>query len=179
MGIAPGLIGSAVGTTLLLGCVASPAVAATLSLADSVLVPYAVGARFDSHAAERAGFVMTDTFQLDEGHGTHSFFRYEDATEDATYFVEASVSDDLVHALGWSRTLPKVAADSVGAAWLGALAGQFGFPSDVVADGTTHAVAWIDELASLRLELIEQPEEEGSDQWEISAVLRKQVKDAK
>jgi len=29
------------------------------------------------------------------------------------------------------------------------------------------------------LELIEQPEEEGTDQWEISAVLRRQDKDAK
>jgi hypothetical protein len=179
MGIGPGSVRTVLGLGLVLCWPCSTAVAGTLSLSDPILAPYSVGARFDANAAGRAGFVMTDTFQLDEGRGTHSYFRYEDATEDATFFVEASVGNDLVHALGWSRTLPKAAADSLGAAWIGAFAGRFGFPTDVVADDPAHAVAWNDEPASLRLELIEQPEEVGSDQWEISAVLRALVKGAK
>jgi hypothetical protein len=174
--VTPCLFGGAIGTSVLLSWMVTLTGAAPLSFVDPPLRPYTVGARFDSQAAQSAGFVMTDAFQLDEGHGRQSFFRYEDETEDAMYFVEASVSGDLVHALGWSRTLPKAAADSVGAAWLGAFASRFGFPADIVTDGPTHAVAWINELASLRLELIEQPEEMGSDQWEISAVLRQQVK---
>jgi hypothetical protein len=162
-----------------LGWTIAHAEVGNLVLSDPPLLPYSVSARFDPHSAEDAGFVMTDTFQLDEGNGTKSFVRYEYDTDEATYFVEASVADGLVHSLGWSRTLPKVAADSTAAAWLGDFAMQFGFPADVVTDGSTHAVAWIDEPALLRLELIEQPDDEQSGQWEISAVLRKQFKDAK
>ena len=170
------LLAGAVGTIVMLSCMVALTVAAPLSFFDPPLRPYIVGARFDPQTAESAGFVVTDAFELNDGHGAQSYFRYEDETKDATYFVEASSSGDVVHAFGWRRTLAKAAADSVGTAWISAFAGRFGFPADLVADGPTHAVAWIDELTSMRLELIEQPEDEASDLWEISAVLRKHVK---
>ena len=156
-----------------------PARAATLSLSDSVLAPYALGEKFDPPATTSSAFQMTDTYRLDEGHGNQPLLRYEDETEDATYFIETTARDGLIYSLGWTRVLSETEADALSADWLGRLAARFGLPDDAAVDGTTHAVAWTEEKAGTRLELILQPEDQDSTDWEVSAVVRRQVRGAK
>jgi len=152
------------------------AAAGTLGISDSILEPYTIGAKFDPVAASGSGFEVTDTFRLDDGGGEEPFLRHEHEIGGTTYFVETSARLDLIYSKGWTRTLPKAEADSLAALWLGRLAQSCGFPSDVIADDSLHAVAWTDPQAGNRLELIVQLEDPAAGAWEVSAVLRRQDK---
>lgn len=133
-----------------------------------------VGARFDEAAASGQGLEMAETFQADIGHGTESLVRFERDDGDSLSFVEIAVADKVVRSIGWTRILPKAAADSAAATYLGDFVRSLGLPDDIVSEDGAHAVAWVDEPHLLRLELVMQKAAQPQTDWELTVVLRKE-----
>ena len=143
-------------------------------LGAGVLKGFPVGQAFDEERATYQGFEMAETVPVAEGGGKEDLVRYEREDEDSLCFVEVSVKSRVVESVGWTRVLSRAEADSTAASYLGGYARALGFPDDVVADQDVHAVAWIDSPNSLRLELILQRADDEGEDWEVTAVLRRQ-----
>jgi hypothetical protein len=132
-----------------------------------------VGARFDEVSATSQGLEMAETVESDTGHGIESLVRFERDDEDSLSFVEVAAADRVVRSIGWTRILPRAVADSAAAVYLGSLVRSLGLPDDLVSEDDAHAVAWVDQPHSLRLELVMQKSEEQRTDWELTVVLRK------
>jgi hypothetical protein len=132
-----------------------------------------VGARFDEAVATGQGLEMAETLDSETDHGAESLVRFEREDEDSLSFVEIAAFDRVVRSIGWTRILPKASADSAAAVYLGGLVRSLGMPDDLVSDEDAHAVAWVDEAHSLRLEVVMQKAEQPKGEWELTVVLRK------
>lgn len=154
---------------------------ATPSLGSQLRPPFSmgglqdvqVGARFDAAAANGQQLEMVETFQADNGHGKESVIRFERDDDDSLCFVEIAAADRVVRSVGWTVVLPRAAADSAAAVCLGRFVRSLGLPDDIVAEGDTHALAWVDQSQSLRLELVMVKAEQPQTDWELTVVLRK------
>lgn len=164
--------GVALTTAALLGS-ATCSWALEQAMDNPVLGPFRVTARFELWPAAHAGFAMAEMAKPAEDKGK-TVARFELFRGDTLYFVESGEVDKLVTSVGWTKTCSRGEIDEVAGALLGGYSQQFGFPDDVLSDAETQAVAWTDKQKGLRLEILRQNVAEGSDQVDLSVVLRRQ-----
>jgi hypothetical protein len=143
------------------------------TIVGGVLQDFRVGTPFNAARAARSGFEMADVTR-DGDAGTHDVvMRYERADHDSLCFVEIGGRDLVVRAVGWTRILSRVEADSLARGLLARHIAVLGFPDDLVAEGDVHALAWTDGQHALRFEVLSERADESGESWDLTVVVRR------